>query len=75
MHVKRQQRRYADMLQFLQRHGAVERFTAVAFVLARLVEHGHHQCDAVGGAADGGDGAFDVLKMFVRAHVVCKPNI
>ena len=47
--------------------GAVERVASVALVLARLVEHRHHQRDAVGGAADGGDGALDVLKVLVRA--------
>ena len=56
------------ILQFLQRHGAVQALTGGTAVLPAFIQHGHDDRDPLGLAAHGGDDPLQVGKMFVRAH-------
>ena len=70
MYVESENRMHAEVLQFLERHRAVQRFASLALVLAGGIEQRHNDRYTVGLAADGAEHALDILKMLVRSHTV-----
>ena len=56
--------------QFLEHHGAVQRFSAGTLVLAAFIQKRHDHRDTARFSAYGGNNPLQILKVIVRGHVV-----
>lgn len=61
---------HTHFYELLQGECTVQRLTAIALMLAALVEERHDDVDPARFSADGCDDALQILKMIVRRHVV-----
>ena len=64
---------HAHFYKLLQCNGAVQGFTAGAFVLPAFIEEGHNYIDSSGFAAYGGNDSFQILEMIIRGHMIFMP--